>query len=184
MYELLDEYFTEYEGIIRSIDYDALVTATKMMRESQVIFFAGNGGSQASASHMAGDLSINTPLNIPITALGDNPTIFSATGNDIDYESVFSRELKLKAGSCIAQHALVVLISTSGKSKNIVKCAKVARGLGMRIIALVGSHTETLDEYANLVISVDSLDAGFVEAAHDFVGHMLVRLVKDRLASL
>ena len=143
------------------------------------IFFAGNGGSFADSQHLAAEFTSKFLLDrnaLPAIALGTNSSNMSAISNDYDYKNVFSRELfgiKYK-------NDLLILISTSGNSKNLIEAAKTANSIGLKSIALTGS---TGGELKNLCecIKIPSTDVPRIQECHILIGHILCQIVEEEI---
>jgi D-sedoheptulose 7-phosphate isomerase len=133
----------------------------------------GNGGSAANASHFATDLgkgaSDKLGRRFRVMALNDNVAWMTALGNDYAYEDVFVRQLMNygRAGD------VVLTMSVSGSSPNLVKAVEWARQNGLRTIALVGGRRGRLAELADQVLVVGETHYGRVEDAHMGICHML-----------
>ena len=174
---LTQEIVKTYQGLIDSLDYDLVEKAAEFIKGAPLTVFCGNGGSYAVATHMAGDLLINTTLSGSALALGDNLVSFSALSNDVDYASAMACELRCRLNGVKGGSPVVVLISTSGRSLNVVKAGEVAREFGCLVVSLTGSYTKALAPLSHLTIPVASLDAGLVESVHAFLGHVLVKII-------
>jgi D-sedoheptulose 7-phosphate isomerase len=138
------------------------------------VFIAGNGGSTSTASHyvvdwMLGTGIVNPPL--PVIALADNLSGVTATGNDIDFDSIFSRPLSTlgKKGD------LLVVVSASGNSPNLLRAVNQARSSGISIAAITGFDGGALKKIADVAIHVPTVigDYGVAEDIHLMVGHMV-----------
>jgi D-sedoheptulose 7-phosphate isomerase len=143
-----------------------------LQRDSQ-IFVAGNGGSAANASHFITDLgkgaSDKTSRRFRCLSLNDNVSWLTALGNDYAYEDVFLRQLINFA----RPGDLLLLMSVSGNSPNLVKAAEWAGPAGLTRIALLGAKQGRLAQLADQVIVIDSHHYGQVEDAHMGICHML-----------
>ena len=102
------------------------------------IYIIGNGGSAATASHMANDLSVGLKLreirNFDVESLSDNSSVCTAIANDIGYENIFYAQLKNR----IKKEDLLIAISCSGNSENIVKAARYAKEIGASVVGMTG----------------------------------------------
>ncbi|AYV57220.1 SIS domain-containing protein [Leptospira kmetyi] len=153
-------------------------------KRGATIFFIGNGGSAATASHFANDISIGTnEYETPFRALSltDNVSIISAIGNDFGYEDIFVRQLKVlgKKGD------VLVAISASGNSPNLLKAIEYANGTGIKSIAITAFDGGKMKTMANEGIHVptDLKEYGPAEDAHmvldHLVGAFLMRYIKQ-----
>lgn len=152
----------------------------KARDEGKQVFLAGNGGSAATASHLAVDwcktaAAPGRPL-LRCQSLCDNAAFMTAVGNDISYDAVFSRQLE----NFIAKGDLLVLISGSGNSPNVLEAAKLARGRGADVAAFVGFDGGRLKALADLVVHVKSSQYGVVEDLHLAAGSIIAFYLAQR----
>lgn len=150
------------------------------LRQGGKIHFCGNGGSAADAQHLAAELSgrfyfDRPPLNAE--ALHCNTSYLTAVGNDYGYDLIFSRLLKGTA----KKGDVIVGISTSGNSKNILKAFEVAKEMGVRIIAMTGETGGAMKEYADILLNVPSKDTPRIQESHIMIGHIMCELVETAL---
>ena len=148
------------------------------------IFFMGNGGSAATASHFANDIAIGTrAAGKPFKAvsLTDNSAVMTAIANDDGYENLFTRQLEV----LLEPADVVVVISASGNSPNVVKALEMANQRGNPTVALTGFSGGRIAELANIVVHIrtDKGEYGPVEDLHmvldHLIGSFLTRLVRD-----
>lgn len=145
----------------------------KALDEDRQIFVCGNGGSAANASHFVTDLgkgsSDKTYKRFRCLSLNDNVSWMTALANDYNYDQIFVRQLMnlAKPGD------LLMVMSVSGSSPNLVKAVEWARENGMHSIALVGEKRGTLAGIANTVLSIEDTHYGRVEDLHMGVCHMI-----------
>jgi D-sedoheptulose 7-phosphate isomerase len=150
-------------------------------RHDKQVFIVGNGGSAATASHLACDLGKNTisatRRRFRVTSLNDNMPLVSSLANDLGYEHVFSEQLK----NLIRPGDVLISITGSGNSPNILRAMKYARERAATNIALLGFDggraLRLADEY--VLIPVD--DYGVVEDLHMVVDHILTEYFRARL---
>lgn len=154
-------------------------------QEDRQIFFLGNGGSAASASHIATDLTKGAlghrgdlPAR-PVRALSltDNLPLLSAWANDAGFESVFVGPLR----TYLRKGDVVVGISVSGNSENVLRAARFARDLGAIVIGLTGAGGGKLAGLSDLGIVVDSAHYGVVEDVHMHLGHLICYYFRHRI---
>lgn len=147
--------------------------------EEQTVFIFGNGGSAATSSHMASDLSKSTIQpslpRLKAISLTDNTPVFTAWANDVDYSSVFAEQLRTfaKAGD------VAIAISASGNSPNVVEGIKVARELGLYSIGLLGFDGGLAAGLVDLPIIVSSYEYGPVEDMHLLLNHLTVTVLNE-----
>ena len=153
---------------------------TESLRHGGKIHFCGNGGSAADAQHLAAELSgrfyfDRPPLNAE--ALHCNTSYLTAVGNDYGYDLIFSRLLRgtAKAGD------VIVGISTSGNSKNILKAFEVAKELGVKIIAMTGETGGAMKDFADILLNVPSTDTPRIQESHIMIGHIVCELVETEM---
>ena len=148
------------------------------------VFVAGNGGSTSTASHYVVDWMFGTGIvdpPLPVIALADNLSGVTATGNDLDFGSIFSRPLSAlgKSGD------LLVVVSASGNSPNLLSAVNSARSGGISIASITGFDGGSLKDIADVAIHVPTAigDYGVAEDIHLMIGHMvkeaLIEAVRD-----
>lgn len=147
------------------------------------VFVMGNGGSASTASHFVCDLAKNTRKtgwpSFRAIGLTDNMAIFSAYANDEGYESVFAEQL----ASLIHTGDIVIGISASGNSPNVLGAMKVARQFRAVTIGFTGFDGGKLGKMVDLEINIPSRIYGQVEDIHLMLEHMMIESLKDRVAS-
>lgn len=156
---------------------DALVNA---FRQGKRVFSCGNGGSMCDAMHFAEELSGRYRLNrkaLPAASISD-PSHISCVGNDYGYEAIFSRYLEAHAG----QGDVLLAISTSGSSKNILAAVNAAKALGVTVVALTGRPGSVIGELADIdVCTPGGQYADRVQELHIKVIHILIESVEREL---
>lgn len=155
-----------------------IITAYKA--GGKVILF-GNGGSAADAQHIAGELVGQFAFKrqaLPAIALTTNTSILTAVANDYGYEVVFSRQIE----ALVQEKDVVIGISTSGNSPNVIEAIKVAKIKGARTIGLTGGSGGKLAEVADLVLTVPSASTPRIQEAHITIGHIICEIVEKELA--
>jgi D-sedoheptulose 7-phosphate isomerase len=144
------------------------------------LFLAGNGGSAADAQHIAAELTgrfLKDRRALAAIALHANSSSTTAIGNDFGYEQVFAREL-----AALGRPGDVLLaISTSGNSPNILRAVEVARQRSMRVIGLTGASGGQLRDCCDLCICVPSAHTPRVQEMHITIGHTICELLEARL---
>lgn len=170
-------YRTQLVEAIDSIDLDKVDEAIAWFRQARDsgrhIFVCGNGGSASTASHFACDIvkgaSFGHEKRFRILALTDSLPTLTAYSNDVCYDCVFEEQLKnfAEAGD------VVMAISGSGNSPNVVRALEYATQAGCKTIALTGRDGGKLQQLAKLNIHVDSQHMGRIEDAHLIVCHMI-----------
>ena len=149
-------------------------------REGGKVIFCGNGGSAADAQHLAAELSGRFYFDrppLPAEAAHVNTSFLTAVANDYSFETAYARYVK----SCGKKGDILIALSTSGNSANIVRAAEAAREIGMHVIAMTGLTGGTLKEQADLLINVPSTDTPRIQEAHILAGHIICELVESEL---
>ncbi|HOZ48648.1 MAG TPA: SIS domain-containing protein [Candidatus Hydrogenedentes bacterium] len=182
----LDGYCNELAEALRAVDrgaFDGVVAAlVTAQAEDRFVYVCGNGGSAATASHMINDIvkapAIATGCR-PIRAIGltDCVPLMTALANDIDYAEAFAWELAAygRAGD------VLVAISGSGNSPNILEAAKTAKARGMLVIGMTGYDGGKLKNLADIDLHVPCHCMAQVEDAHLVLEHAIVETLKERL---
>jgi len=140
------------------------------------VFIIGNGGSAANASHLCEDLGKGTGGGLSVISLTDNVSYITAIANDLGYECVFSEQLKNLA----QEGDLLIAISCSGNSPNILSAVDYAAGIGMYIIGITGKRGSDLHREADYAVTVPSEDAGLIEAVHGIIFHYIVDELREK----
>jgi D-sedoheptulose 7-phosphate isomerase len=165
---------------VAAVERAARLVADALAGGGQVLF-CGNGGSAADAQHLAAELVGRLQLDRPAyraVALTTDTSVLTAVGNDYGYADVFARQVEgLGRGGDV-----LVAISTSGRSENVLRAAAAARTRGMAVVALLGPAASPLDGAADLALHVDGEAAGLVQQGHITIGHALCGWVERRLA--
>lgn len=141
------------------------------------ILICGNGGSAADAQHIAAELIgryEKERQSWPAIALTTDTSALTALSNDFGFEEVFSRQV---AGLATAGD-LLIAISTSGKSANVLKAAKQARELGCLVIGLTGENAEPLASLCDICLAIPSRRTARVQEAHITIGHLWCEMVE------
>lgn len=147
------------------------------VRAGHAVFVAGNGGSASTAGHIACDLlgtcRASGHPKARVIAMADNAATLTAFANDYGYEEVFAYQLGLQA----EPGDLLLLLSVSGESPNLVRAAQTARGLGMRVVAWTGAAGSALEKHCDACVNVGSDDYGLTEDLHLALNHVVSRLL-------
>lgn len=149
-------------------------------RNGGKVLFCGNGGSAADAQHLAAELSGRFYYDRPALeaeALHVNTSYLTAVGNDYSFDLIYSRILSAsgKAGD------VLVGISTSGNSKNVLEAQKVAKQKGMKIISLTGESGGEMKNSTDCLINVPSKLTPRIQESHIMIGHIICQIVEENL---
>lgn len=176
------DYFGELARAISSIDDAQVDRAAEILVEAYIagstVLTCGNGGSAAIANHLQCDhlkgVRTGTDLLPKVLSLSANVELLTAIANDIGYEDVFIYQLQSQAGP----GDVLMAISSSGGSPNIVHALKWARRRGLRTIALTGFSGGVARKVAEVSIHIDCRNYGIVEDIHQAVMHTLAQYVR------
>lgn len=167
------------ENLVNTIQQVANVI-TSSLQQGHKILFCGNGGSAADAQHLAAEFSgrfykDRTPLYAE--ALHCNTSYLTAVGNDYGYDQVYARILR-----GIGQPGDVLVgISTSGNSANILEAYKVAKGKGMIIVSMTGQSGGKMKNDSDYLLNMPSSDTPRIQESHITVGHIICEIVENNL---
>ena len=184
MFDKIKSYHADFARLLNDFDLDALAKASEIVAEhyaaDKQIFTAGNGGSAATAIHFAADFGKNVAgsndKHPRILSLCCNAATLTAIGNDCGYENTFCFQLR----NLMNSGDLVVLISASGNSPNVIEAAKFAKTGGATVIGLTGFSGGKLKELADVCLHAPSNVYELVEDAHSFFCHAIVTACKRR----
>jgi len=155
---------------------------TKTLMKKNKVFICGNGGSAAQAEHFSTEFLVRLNPNVnrnpyPIIPLSFNNSHLTACANDYNFEDIFAKTLQ---GLATKNDCLIVL-STSGKSKNILKVLKLSKKLKIKSIGFLGLKLKKL-KLADFNLFVNSSDTARIQEAHLFLGHFILNEVEKNLA--
>lgn len=146
------------------------------------LMFCGNGGSAADAQHLAAELLIRLRPHVnrqclPAMTLAMDSSTLTACGNDFSFDEIFSRPLEGlgRAGD------VLIGVTTSGKSPNVIKAFETARGMGITTVGLLGGDGGPARIHCDKALVVPSTETGRIQEAHIMIGHILMELVEDEL---
>ena len=153
---------------------------TNAFRAGKKVLFCGNGGSAADAQHLAAEFSgrfYKDRKALPSDALHCNTSYLTAVANDYSYEDIYSRIIE---GTGVKGDVLIG-ISTSGNSKNILKAFQVSKLLGVTTIGLTGVGGGLMKNFSDYIIQVPSSDTPRIQECHIMIGHILCEIVENNL---
>ena len=165
---LLDSQLNEIE--------QAGLLIVQTLQAGNKVLLCGNGGSAADAQHLAAELVGRYEKHrraYPAVALNTDTSALTAISNDYGYEGVFARQVEALA----VPGDLLIAISTSGKSPNVLKAADKARELGAKVIGLTGCSGQPLSAHCDLVVVVPSDRTSRVQEAHITIGHLWCEMI-------
>jgi D-sedoheptulose 7-phosphate isomerase len=154
--------------------------SVKAFKSDKKMLFCGNGGSASDAQHLAAELSgrfykNRAPLNAE--ALHVNSSYFTAVANDFGYEETYARILE----SCGRKGDLLVGISTSGNSSNVVRALKKANEIGLTTIGFTGHNGGEMNSICDILIKAPSNDTPRVQEVHILIGHIICQLIEEEM---
>jgi D-sedoheptulose 7-phosphate isomerase len=158
----------------------AAESAVACLEEGGTIYFCGNGGSAADAQHLACELAGRYLLDrpaLPVVALTTNTSSLTAIGNDFGYDEVFSRQLE----GLGAPGDVLVAITTSGRSKSVMRAVEVARTLGMVVIGMTGSRGKGFARRCDHALVTPHASTPRVQEGHITMGHAWCELIERSL---
>ena len=149
-------------------------------KKDKKVLFCGNGGSAADAQHLAAELSGKFYFDrepLFAEALHVNTSYLTAVANDYSYEEVYSRLVKAKG----RKGDILIGISTSGNSKNVIKAIEVANNIGMITVGMTGETGGKMKDICKYLINVPSKDTPRIQEAHIMIGHIICEIVEKEL---
>lgn len=179
------KYLGDLEELINTIDVNEITEFIKRLenayKNGKTIFIMGNGGSAATASHFACDINKGVSLKLQkkfkVLCLNDNIPIMLAYSNDISYDSVFIEQLK----NFIGNDDLVIGISGSGNSKNVINAINYANKVGARTFGIIGCDGGKLKDIAQKSLIVKSFDMQKIEDCHMILVHLTMQYFSKKL---
>ncbi len=160
----------------------AVNTLSETYRVGNKLLLCGNGGSAADCQHIATELMIRLSHHIdrpalPAIALTTDTSNLTAGGNDIGFKSIFTRSIQGLGD----KGDVLLVISTSGNSGNVIEAAETARSMGMKVIGLLGGDGGKLKSLVDLPIIIPSSNVQRIQEGHITVAHIICELVEEEL---
>jgi len=165
------------DALIQNILQFARKCAAALRGGGKVVFF-GNGGSAADALHLAAELVVklrDDRRGLAALALTANPSVLTAAGNDYGFEQIFARQIE----SLVSAQDVLVALSTSGESANMLGGIEAGRGRGAFLVALTGESGGALASKVDLLLNVPSRDPQRIQEAHITIGHIACSLIEQ-----
>ncbi len=177
------EYIAALGACLEAVDVERLQDAARLLqrarRRGATAYVLGNGGSAATASHLAADLGRpwDTDPPLRVVCLSDSVAALTAAANDTSYADAFAELLapRVRPGD------VVIAVSGSGRSANVVRGARAARARGATVLALVGFGGGELAAEADLALVTEARHYGVVEDLHGVLGHLLAMILAGPL---
>lgn len=151
-------------------------SAAALRAGGKIVFF-GNGGSAADALHLAAELVVrlrHDRRGLAAMALTANPSVLTAAGNDYGFERIFSRQIE----ALVAAEDILVALSTSGASPNVLRGVEAGRSRGAFLVAFTGETGGALSGKVDLLLNVPSQDPQRIQEAHITIGHIACSLIE------
>lgn len=165
-------------AMLQSHIYTASIIVSEALKNGQKIMLCGNGGSAADAQHIAAELSGRYKAErhgLAGLALTTDTSVLTAVGNDYGFDRIFDRQVE-----ALAQKGDVLVgISTSGHSKNVVRALSLARNMGCKTIGLSGRDGGVMNEFCDINIIVPSDDTPRIQEMHILIGHIICQAIDD-----
>lgn len=180
----IQTYITTLQSTMDQLDHDAIQRLIDLLQEARLnrrqVFTMGNGGSASTASHFVCDLMKNTRVpgypDFRVLGLSDNMALLSAYANDEGYEDVFARQL----ATFVNPGDVVIAISTSGNSPNVLEAVKLANGVGAVTVGFTGFSGGQLAGLVALNLHVPSDTIEHVEDIHLMLEHLICQNLRER----
>lgn len=177
--DIMSRISPEYDNIFLECSELFLTT----LRKQGTIFWCGNGGSAAESSHLAAELIGRFKSNrkaLPSISLSSDLSVITCIANDFGYEKVFSRQL-----SALAKKGdILIVLSTSGESKNIVEVLSLAKQIQIKSIAFLGSGGGQASKIADFSIVIDSSETARIQEMHLLLGHTLCEYAEIKMKAM
>jgi D-sedoheptulose 7-phosphate isomerase len=154
-------------------------SAASLKAGGKLVFF-GNGGSASDALHLSAELVVRlraTRPGLPSLALTANPSVLTAAANDFGFEQIFARQIE----SLLAANDVLVALSTSGNSPNILRGVEAGRARGAYLVAFTGETGGALAPKVDLLLNVPSQDPQRIQECHITIGHIACSLIEKLL---
>ena len=175
----VSNYIKQHNRVMNSLDTAELECAIELIRDKafsgKTIAVCGNGGSASAASHYITDwnkmVNLETGRRFNGVCLSDNVGLVTAYANDLSYDDVFSEQVK----NLLFPNDLLITVSGSGNSENVVRATEVANSLGVSTLTITGYDGGRLKEISNHSVWIKSFDMQICEDAHVVFGHLAMK---------
>lgn len=183
---MIAERMAEHEAVLQGTKAlePLLAAAGSMVSEALLtghkILFCGNGGSAADAQHMAAEIMGRFQAErepYPALALTVDTSVLTAIGNDYGYEAVFSRQVR----GLGREGDVLVGISTSGTSRNVLAALAVAKKMGLKCLGFSGAKSEQMASFCDICLAVPSTVTARVQEMHIMMGHILCEIAETAI---
>jgi len=173
--KLHNEVSSNMNGLLSSIESIAKLAIQSIKANGKIILF-GNGGSAADAQHIAAELVgryKKDRVGLPAISLTTDTSALTAISNDFGYDQVFKRQLE----SLLNTNDLIIGLSTSGNSSNVINALIHAKNLGNRVVGFSGNNGGKMNNICDINLVIPSMDTPRIQEMHMFVGHTICHLI-------
>lgn len=187
--KLINNRIADLESLLRSFSQADKLNLAKIadtfidtIKKGNIVFWCGNGGSAAESSHLAAELIGRFQSNrrpLPSISLNSDIAVLTCISNDFGYENIFSRQFNALA----RKGDLLICLSTSGNSNNIIKVLEESRKLGITSISFLGSTGGKALGLSDLSITIESTDTARIQELHLMLGHILCEYAELKIVS-
>ena len=182
----LESYIERVRTLLQRLDLDAIEETIALLHEAYIedraVLVIGNGGSACTATHLCEDLATYTipfehPKRLRVLSLTDNTAMVTALGNDIDFDAVFSEQVQTYGRS----GDLLIAMSGSGNSPNIIAAVERAQALGMRVVGMTGFGGGRLRELSDVSLHSPIDEMQVAQDGHMVMTHLLIEGLRARV---
>lgn len=169
----------ECKKMINEINQVKDIIITRLKNGNKIILF-GNGGSAADCQHMAAELIgrfLIKRKSLPAISLTTDTSILTAVGNDFGFDQIFSRQCE----SLVSKGDVIIAISTSGNSINVINGINTAKEKGAVIVSLTGNNGGKLDDISDIILKMPTEHTPYIQECHRIIIHILCNLVEKEL---
>lgn len=173
------EHILQNEKFLSNIE-KAVEIITYALNSGNKILFAGNGGSASDCNHLATELVSKFYKNrkaLAAISLASNNSTITAIANDYGFEKVFSRQIEALG----TKNDVLIALSTSGNSKNIIEALKFAKESGLITMGLTGQKTSAMDVFCDVLLKIPSDDTPIIQESHIMLGHLICKMVEEKI---
>ena len=179
------EYFDLKYSLTEKLNFEVLQlisdSITECYNNNNFVFSCGNGGSASISNHLVCDhikgIQSDTTLKPKVISLSNNIELITAISNDISYEEIFSYQLNSLGSS----NDILIVISSSGNSKNVINAIKTAKSIKMKVISLTGFDGGLVKKHSDINLNIDCFNYGIVEDMHQSIMHILAQYIRNSL---
>jgi D-sedoheptulose 7-phosphate isomerase len=190
--QLWQQELTAATQVLQALQHDSLLLndferwvalCEQALLSGKKLLFIGNGGSAADAQHLAAEFVVRFKLTrrgLPALALTVDSSALTAIGNDFGFDQLFSRQVEALG----AAGDVLIALTTSGNSENVLRAVPVARSMGIQVVAMTGASGGKIASMADVCLRMPSDDTPRIQEAHTLLGHMLCDLLEQRMHAI